>query len=83
MLFFLQCFDKKKIPNNAKYKDLEIMFSYDFKSYCSGMPLFKSDVNWYYVSKIQLLDFYSHIHNYRVSEDNTESEKNETNSIKL
>lgn len=51
------------------------MFSYDFKSYCSGMPLFKSDVNWYYVSKIQLLDFYSHIHNYRVSEDNTESEK--------
>lgn len=59
------------------------MFSYDFKSYCLDMPLFKSDVNWYYVSKIQLLDFYSHIHNDRVSEDNTESEKKKKRKTKL
>ena len=39
------------------------------------MLLFKSDKNWDYVTKIQLHDFYLHIHNYRVSENNTESEK--------
>lgn len=51
------------------------MLAYGFKSYCLGMLLFKSDINWDYVNKITLLDFYLHIHDYRVWEGNTESEK--------
>lgn len=51
-----------------------MVFPCDFKSYCLGMLLLKLDRNWDYVDKIEFGDFYLHIHNYRVSENNTGSE---------
>lgn len=45
------------MPDYVKYKDFKRMLHYSFKSYCVSMLLFKSDINWDYVNKIQLWIF--------------------------
>lgn len=52
--------------DHVKCKNLEIILACDFKSYFLDMLLFKLDIKWDYVNKIQLLNFYLYIHDCRI-----------------